>query len=405
MFLIISCLQDMVEGEKKIFILFVCLKWSNKRKENQISNLMKVDPFLIFSILGLMIIIPIGFSIDYKPYESCCKSPPTLYLYDDISNGSSLQFSNFVSKAKKSLFIVSRTLFPIDPDYERWILPLKNAVDRGVKVKILTNQIALQEKIPFVDLVVVPNTIQHFFVSFAIADEMRFIYTSQLFGNFSSVLADYFLEFNDCKSIVADAIAIFNFFVDFASNPNISVYPHNYCPGFHYPMLHTTPQGSQIVFGISPNRFVSPGRQSIVSLVRSFFNASHQTIDVFTPSLFPESIRSEDNLPELVMSDQIENSVVSGNCSIRILMSLNEFNSRANLTMSLKKVPNIYMKFSKTEPISPSFYVKNEECLFMPMSFESAISFEIMSIAVKIKDPSIVLKVKKHFKEIWDQSL
>lgn len=365
---------------------------------------MKIDPCVIISLIGLLVFIPLTFTIDHLPYEGNCSEPPILYLQDELGKNSS-QFAEFCESAQKSILIFARTLMPIGPDEKTWIEPLRKAVKRGVHVEILTSQVLLKKYFNFTTIILTNKRMPNTYASFAIADTQRLIYTSQLFGVYSSKEADYYIDFKKCKSIVSDATEIFNFYKAANSQDNLTLFPHYYCAGFSYPTVHKTCEDDAYSFGISPPIFVSPGRKSTIDDVREFFSESKDTnISVFTTSMFPEINQTGDDVPELIMSDQIETAASLNNITIRILMSSDQYAAATNTTRSLSQIPNVITGIKKVRETSPSFFIRDDLVIFMPMSFEAAISLDIASLSLKMKNKAISEKISKHFEDLWESN-
>ena len=362
---------------------------------------MKIDPFLIFSAIGLIVLIPLGFTLDHKSYEGQCKEPPILYFQKDLEQNPNL-FKDFCNKANTKISIVARTLWPIAPDPEIWIAPLKAAVDRGVSVEILSSQQTIKKYFNFTTFILTNESLPNSYTSFAVADNDKVLFSSQLFGDFKSEEGDYYIDFKNCKSIARDAQEIIDFYKQITEQKKLTLFPHYYCSGISYPNVHTTNGNDAYSFSIAPTDFVSPGRESIITCIQNFFNTgNNMNISLFTTSLFSGVNQSSEYMPELLMSDQIETSASLNNNTIRILMSSDQYSRAVNTTMSLSRVPNVLMGVRKVRPTSPSFYVKNDTVIFMPMSFEAAISLDMTSLALTLKNAEISQRVEKHFEEYW----
>lgn len=363
---------------------------------------MKIDPFLIFAVIGLIVIFPIGLTIDKDTYEGSCEEDPILYLHDDLYPKNT-KFANFVDSANKTIKMVASCLFPFYPNNETWIDPLRRAVKRGVKVQILTNSDVVSKYLPFAEIIKVSDALSSFFISLAIADDSKVVYSSQFFGKYETVQSDFFVEFQNCKSIAKDATSIFNFFKMISLNPKASQYTRSYCAGFGFPAFHKTDYG-MYAFAMAPGRFVAPGRMSVIDLVYTYFYSAFANISIFTPSLFPEVNHSRQNMPEMIMSDQIENTAVTKNLTTRILMSREQFKSATNITMSLSRVPRVEMRTCKARDTAPTFFVQGTETLLMPMSFESAVSLDVTSIALYLSNLPVATKLQNQFNKYWSDN-
>ena len=362
---------------------------------------MKIDPFLIFSTISLLVLIPLGFALDHQSYEGNCSEPPILYFQKEFNENNKI-FAEFCKNAKKSISIVARTLLPLSPDPDVWINPLRDAVSRGVSVEILSSQESLRQYFDFTTFILTNNSLPNSYTSFAVADDDKVVFASQLLGEFKSEEGDYYLDFRNCKSIARDAKEIINFYKQITTTNKLSLFPHYYCAGISYPTVHRTCDNDAYFFSIAPTAFVSPGRQSIISTIQNFFMGGSDTnISLFTTSLFSGVNQSSEYMPELLMSDQIETSVSLYNNTIRILMSSDQFAQAANTTLSLSNVPNVLMGIRKVKPTSPSFFLRDDIVIFMPMSFEIAISLDMTSTALTVKNKEISEKVKQHFEYYW----
>ena len=362
---------------------------------------MKIDPFLIFSVISLLVLVPLGFTLDHQSYEGKCSEPPVLYFQEEFNENSQI-FAEFCRNAKRTISIVARTLLPLSPDPEIWINPLKDAVSRGVFVEILSSQESLRQYFNFTTFILTNRSLPNSYTSFAVADDDKVVFSSQLLGDFKSEEADYYLDFKNCRSIARDAKEIINFYKQITETNKLSLFPHYYCAGISYPNIHKTCDDDAYFFSIAPAEFVSPGRQSIIATIQNFFMTGSDTnISVFTTSLFSGVNQSSEYMPELLMSDQIETSVSLNNNTIRILMSSDQFAQAANTTMSLSNVPNVLMGIRKVKPTSPSFFLRDDIVIFMPMSFEIAISLDMTSTALTVRNKAISEKVKQHFEYYW----
>lgn len=363
--------------------------------------LCKIDYAMLLSALGLVIILPIGFSLSHEHYEGSCNSGPKLFLNHELKD-TITPYVELVNNSKKIIRIIAHPLHQFTFMSELWIPPLIDAIQRGVDVQVISTQDTVRDLLNFTNFELIDGVNRTCFINLVIGDDDKLLYASSLLRDYSNDLGDFALLFDDCKSIVADAIGLFDYLKLFKNESHPTIFTHSYCPGFRYPSIHRTSSGNSLLFGIAPMDFVSPMRKHVIDLIRDFFDTENSNISIFSPSLFPPPAQSRVSMPEMVISDQIENSATFSNCSFRILLSVNELKSSSNVTMSLSRIPRIDMAACSASSMSPSFFVRDSETFFMPIPFQLAMINDVLSLALHIEDEDISVRLQEHFDRFWD---
>ena len=154
--------------------------------------------------------------------------------------------------------------------------------------------------------------------------------------------------------------------------------------------------------------YVETKDENILEIADAFcFNAENCT-NLFKQGLLEilfSFLPSSFDLIFKILSNANENAISwfneIGGLHPMILMSSDQFAQAANTTLSLSNVPNVLMGIRKVKPTSPSFFLRDDIVIFMPMSFEIAISLDMTSTALTVKNKEISEKVKQHFEYYW----
>ena len=360
------------------------------------------DPCLVLCVITFIIFIPIGFSIDSVHLETNCNQGPNLYLPSDISSSIPEPFVTFINNSKEIIELVVSSFYP-HHNFTGWVTLLKSAVDRGVRIKVVTDDESIKSSLDFCEVTFAKKDI-NLFVFIAQSDYKRTIYASRLFNDWD-VIPDpnFILSFCDCKSIANDVSSLVNLLKYYYNNGFPNLFDHKFLPGSSFPQVHNWNSGS-CSFGITPQLLVPPNRQSLTSQLNEFFedvnnNDNDENLSILTPTLFPEAEKLESVMPELLLSEQMELSAFKGK-HIRILLSVNPTYENAELN-SLKQFPGIVVK-NKEYTYSPTFFLYGNECGFMPMSLQYAFVEYSITFSIKIKDEKVTKKLQDHFNSLWD---
>ncbi|OHT00394.1 hypothetical protein TRFO_32993 [Tritrichomonas foetus] len=361
-----------------------------------------IDPCLFISILMLIILIPVGFTVDKNHLEKSCNKGPDLFLPSDITKSVPEPFVDFVQKAENTIELVVSQFNP-HHNFQTWVDILKIASKRNVKVSVITDDKTIYDALNFTDITFKnSSSIEenvNMFVFFAQSDFKRTIYASRLFNDWRNISSpNFILSFSDCKSLAKDASSLFHLLKYYCANGFNNHFLNKFLPGFSFPNTHKWPQGS-CSFGISPPLLKPPGRKSVYALLKDFFNSSCENLRILTPSLFPNVEEVHQEMPELLLSEQIEQAAFQGS-NIKILLTSNSTdNSELN---SLKYFPRIEVK-TNTFSYSPTFYLHGSECGFMPMPFQNTVSSSSITFSIRIKDKNVTDKLSDHFDKIWNE--
>ena len=229
-----------------------------------------LQPTFLFSLIMLIVLLPIGFTIDHQTLITECNQPPKLYIGIDLQEKPSKIMRDFFDNAKTKILIV---YFRVNITQEiisaSYLELLKNAHDRGVYIEVMTNDKLVGQKIDKYCKLIFPNSSQgiELKLSFAIADGVRTIFPSYIFEDFSHNQTDFVVDFKNCPSVAQDMEA---FFETIAGINQFSVFPRRLCPGVKFPYRHTFP-GGNVSFAVSPPELGASGRPLITQYISNFF--------------------------------------------------------------------------------------------------------------------------------------
>ena len=169
----------------------------NAKIQKFFSNL---DPFLIISILFLIILTPIGFTIDRTHLEKQCNCGPLLFTQSNATTPIPAPFIEFLNESKEFIELVISKFSP-SQNFSDWVQELKYANDRGVHIDVVTDDEKIANALSvFCDVTFVNFSITNarMFVFFAQSDHKRTIYASRLFNDWTENIDSFFLiDFND----------------------------------------------------------------------------------------------------------------------------------------------------------------------------------------------------------------
>lgn len=365
---------------------------------------LRIDPLLVISIIALLILLPIGFTVDYKHLEKRCNSGPTLYTQSNITTSIPVPFIEFLNRSERLIEIVVSLFSPQEYIYiDEWSQQLQITHERGVEIHVVTNDPTIAEKlssfcqISFVDT---SKLKAHMFVFFAQSDYKHTIYASRFFNNWlSNTQTGFFIDFPDCQSVAHDASSLFSLLKYFAEEGFPEHFLKKFLPGSSFPNVHHWSTGS-CSFGIWPKKLIPPGRKSVTSLIKEFFRSPKSNFSIFNPSLFPVLETVDKDMPELLISEQIEQIAYSGS-SIRILITNNSIKSYS-IFNSLQHFPNIHVKTLSSLTYSPLFYLHESMSGFIPMTFTNDDSDPTITFSMSIEDEKVSSQLKDLFDRYWN---
>lgn len=359
-----------------------------------------IDLFLVVSVLGLLIITPIGFTVDHTHIEKRCNLGPRLYTQSNITNSIPAPFIEFLNKSEKIIEIVV-SLFSPPENISEWVQQLKYTHNRGVEIHVVTDDSAIESSLsPFCHVTYVDSSKPRMLVYFAQSDYKRTIYASRLFNNWKqNVHSGFLIDFPDCQSVAHDASSLFSLLKYYAENGFPSHFLKKFLPGSSFPNVHHWSTGS-CSFGIWPPKLIPPGRRSVSSLIKQFFRSSKSNFSIFNPSLFPVLETVDKDMPELLISEQIEQIAYRGS-SIRILISNNSIKSYS-IFNSLQHFPHIHVKTLSSLTYSPLFYLHESMSGFIPMTFSND---NTVTFSLSIEDQDLAAQLKEFFDGYWYSSI
>ncbi|EAY20314.1 hypothetical protein TVAG_192900 [Trichomonas vaginalis G3] len=367
---------------------------------------MKIDPCLVICVLALAVLMPIGFTIDHKPYVGKCAASPHLYLgnHSSISN-----IINAINASNYSIKIVSSARYFHAPlqDSNDLINCLNNKAQNGVKIDIVDNN-ALNPNslIKKIDYIQFKNDGygNNLFMTLIIIDNKRVVFASQMFTLMkSSSASDFVLDFEDCESIAAESIEIFNFVKKVAAESLITLFPHYYSPGYSYPQEHfSIDKKSSYLFSITPEYYVCPNRKFTKDLIHEFFTEKIGNISLFSGELFPTS-HNQGNIDDMfLITNLIETAASKQNSSVRIVTQNSKNSSICDATLSLSRVKGVQLRVNTNN--YATYFVHDDSVVFMPMSFNAAYENSVILLALRIKNIDIANEVLDHFNYYWENS-
>lgn len=361
-----------------------------------------IDPCFLLSTLMLVILLPIGFTIDHQKVIRECEESPILYLANDIilEDEVPVQFIDFLNSAQKKIEIVTSVFYPMPHfDIEKYMKLLKYTQDRGVEISIVTNNPMIASNFSFCDV-----TFNNFslFVHFAQADGKRTIFASKLFGKLSSEITDFYIDFPNCASVAADTSALFNILQYYArQNAFPSLFLHKHVPGSSFDSLHSLPHNGLCSFGIAPYKLTPPGRNSITDVVNTLFNVSQTNLSIVTQNLFTDIQKVEEKMPELFLSEKIEQAAVKG-ASIKILIPEGQAAAHRLSYKSLEQIQGVKIRiFRNRDSYTPSFFIHDNDSGFMPMPFAEIMADNSITIAILLNEATVAEKLHSHFENLW----
>lgn len=360
-----------------------------------------IDPFLVICIISLVIITPIGFTVDRTHLEKRCNCGPRLYTQSNVTNAIPTPFISFLNESREIIELVVSRFYP-SGNIDEWALQLKYTHDRGVKIHIVTDDFNIVNSLSsFCEVTYVSksNVKTRMLVFFAQSDFKRTIYASRLFNDWSSIqYSGFLIDFPDCQSIAHDSSSLFALLKYYAEKGFPNLFQKKFLPGSSFPRVHHWETGS-CSYGIWPTQLIPPGRKSVTSLLNRFFQSSNSNFSIFNPSLFPTLEIVEKDMPELLISEQIEKAAYSGS-NIRILITNNSVKSYSILN-SLMHFPNIHVKTLSSLAYTPLFYLHETMSGFIPMTFTNDDSDLTITFSMSIEDRELSAQLKEYFDAYW----
>lgn len=362
-----------------------------------------IDLFLVISIIALIILIPVGFTVDHTHLEKCCKSGPSLYTQSNISDSIPAPFIEFLNKSEK-IIEIAVSLFSPQGYFDNWTQQLLLAHKRGVEIHVVTDDPAIERSLSsFCEVTFIDSSKSkaRMLVYFAQSDYKHTIYASRLFNDWSLNNSGFFIDFPDCQSVAYDASSLFSLLKYYAEKGFPEHFLKRFLPGSSFPKVHHWNKGS-CSFGIWPQELIPPGRKSVTTLIKDFFKSPKSNFSIFNPSLFPVLETVDKDMPELLISEQIEQMAYSGS-NIRILITNNSISSYS-IFNSLRHFPNIHVKTLSSLSYSPLFYLHESMAGFIPMTFTNDYSDLTITFSISIEDEKLSAQLKKLFDDYWSKA-
>ena len=368
--------------------------------------LRSLDWFLVFSVVILMVLIPLGSTIDKTKLECECAEVPNLYLYDELKGGIPEQFREFVESAQSEIDIVLSDWHPLAVNITEFVSLFEEAVKRGVTIKIITNSQTFRDAFNFCEVHFVKNDVNVMFVLLGQADRRRTFFASNLFlgeGSNTSDTGSFYLDFQNCKSVANDAKSLISMLEYYSEYGFPEVFSNKWLPGSSFPKVHKLPNGGQVVIGISPSRLTPPGRITVDAMVVEFFTKHGGNISLVTESLIPPTEAAGTEMPELLLSERIELAALNG-ANIRILAKKSEVEKSQSEVRGLIQFPNTELRMVETNANFATFFTYDQESGFMPLPFEKIVANQPITFAMQIRDEAIEAKLNSHFETVWENS-
>jgi hypothetical protein len=380
-------------------------------KERALQIARGIDPCLIFSILSLAILIPIGFTLDHVKLQTQCAQSPLLYLGDQ-NNADRIPtpFADFISKATTDVEIILASNHPHgDDNHTNYYVLLKTAADRGVRVNLVTDDLDLFENFTFCSkrYLLKSSTVQ-MFAYIAQADHKRTIFSSDLLSQYVCPDSRFLLDFPDCTSVANDVSSIFQLLAGVADSGDFpSVFSHASIPGSSFPREHSLPNGGICRLGISPQSLVPPGRSNVSDLMSDVFQKVGKRLSVVTESLFPTPQNASLYMPEMVLSERIEEASLN-DTKTRILISTRDYAGSHCQVRSLMQFPNVNIRVFNASVANctiPALYTFGNASGFMAMPYEQIVRTGNLTFAVHLVDSGLAAVMQDYFDTLWNRSL
>lgn len=368
--------------------------------------LRSLDCFLVFSVLFLVILIPIGFTIDKLKLECECEEVPTLYLFDELKGSIPQPFRDFVESAQTEIDVVLSDWHPRPVNLREYVELFTAAVKRGVTIKIITNSENFSHIFNFCEIHFVKPDTAVMFAFMGQADRKRTMFASNLFITEKANISDtgsFYLDFRNCRSIASDVKSLISMLEYYSSSGFPEIFFKKWVPGSSFPKVHSLPDGGDVVIAVSPPRLTAPGRLGVDSMVVEFFTNYGGNMSLVTESLIPPTEAAGTEMPELLLSERIGLAALNGT-NIRILGKKSEVQKSESQVRSLLQFPNTELRMIETDAFFPTFYTYNDESGFMPLPFEKIVANQPITFAFKVHNSEIAAKLNSHFEDVWEKS-
>jgi hypothetical protein len=373
--------------------------------------LRQVDPCFILSVVILAIIIPVGFSIDHLKLETSCTTGPVLYLGDYlITPRVPLPFRWFLGNSTTvvRLIISSYNASSESEAIARYYSVLKVASDRGVSIDLITNTPSIYDNFTFCKTRTLLTASGGMFVFLAESDGRRVIYSSGLLAEANCPEGQFFVDFANCKSLANDVRALFDMLVNYGKSGDYpSIFLKKFIPNGSFPQRHSLPGGGSCVLGISPEELAPPGRFPVVNWVDDHFVDFGDNLSLLSQALFPRASKAGVDMPELLLTERIENATLHGT-NVRILIPTREWSRSEQEVRSLLQFPNVDVKVTNSTTRGrcrlPTLYTFRDVTGFMPMPFEYIVDSSAITFSLHITDASIAERLLAHFNQLWEDT-
>jgi hypothetical protein len=362
----------------------------------------RADPCFVISVIGLIIVVPIGFTIDHVRLHRHCSASPVLYLNpnrtDDLVP---LPFVWFVQSARREIQLVlsssNDTRGDLIAGYYRLLL---GATGRGVSVHVVTNDAAIASNFTFCATMTLARAPGAMFVFLAQADGARGFYASGPVTGYVCAELQYVVDFADCASVAADIASLFSLLRTYAVSGYPELFSHALLPGSSFPAVHALPGGGRCEFAVAPQPLTPPGRAYVVDVVDRYFREFGPSLSVLTEALFPRPEMVRDNMPELLIVERIAIAALAGT-GVRVLIPQAEWIRSRDQLRSLAQFPNIEIRPVAHECTLPTLYTFQNQAGFMPMPFELLVKSDAVTVALRLIDDAFAAKLKDHFDALW----
>jgi HKD family nuclease len=376
-------------------------------KEQIIGLVRRFDPCLVFSIVSLIIIIPVGFTIDHIKLQSECSGSPIVYLgYNFSADRIPIQFEQFIQNATSEVELILASNHPHgDDNHTNYYVLLKSASDRNVAIKLVTDDLDMYENFTFCkERYHIRDPNLHMFAYIAQSDHINTIYSSDLLSQYICPNARFLLHFNNCQSVASDISSLFRLLADFSAEGFPKIFDYKSIPGSSFPQQHSLPGGGLCKFGMSPNKLVPPGRSDVVTLLSDFFDNFEDELSLITQSLFPISDKPSDSMPELLLSERIEHGALN-QTKIKILVPMENVSNAHCQLRSLMQFPNVEIRaISEKNCTLPTLYTFAKSSGFLAIPFEQIMRTSPLTFTVHISEQNVAGMMKSHFVMLWNQS-
>jgi hypothetical protein len=363
----------------------------------------RADPCFVISVIGFIVIVPIGFTIDHVSLQKRCSQTPVLYLNPNwTADFVPLPFVTFVQSAKKEIHLVlgssNETHGGLFGGYY-WLL--RRASDQGVAVHIVTNNADIAANFSFCASMKLVRQPGAMYVFLAQADGVRGLYSSDLLAHYVCPETEYLIDFPDCRSVASDIASLFRLLQTYADSGYPTLFSHRFLPGSSFPAVHALPGGGRCQFAIAPESLTAPGRARVIDLIDSYFKDFGSNLSVLTNALFPRPNALSDDMPELLVSERISVGALNGT-NIRVLLPQTELMRSRDELRSLGQFPNVEIRATNPKQCRlPTLYAFRSQSAFMPMPFDLFVKSDAVTVALRLIDDAFAAKLKDHFDALW----